>query len=111
QKQFSPLFPSYVSMMANLLGLRFIAVGVPIEQVDNRLHPGDLRLVARTSDAYIYENPGALHRALLVVCVEKLCCLPLVLFVRECRQAAFDSMMTSGKWPLFDPKQTVLLDT
>ena len=31
QRQFSPLFPSYRSTLANLLGLRFIATGVPIE--------------------------------------------------------------------------------
>ena len=95
QKQFSPLFPSYGSMMANLLGLRFIAVGVPIEQVDTRLKPGDLRLVARTSDGYIYENPRS---------------LPRVLFVNDWKQADFDALMASGNWPAFDPRQTVLLD-
>jgi hypothetical protein len=95
QKQFSPLFPSYESMMANLLGLRFIAVGVPIEQVDTRLKPGDLRLVARTSDGYIYENPRS---------------LPRVLFVNDWKQADFDALMASGNWPAFDPRQTVLLD-
>ena len=62
QKQFSALFPSYHSLMANLLGLRFIAAGIPIEQIDPRLEPGDLKLVARTRDAYIYENPDALPR-------------------------------------------------
>ena len=36
QKTFSPLFPSYASMMANLVGLRFIAIGAPIEEVDRR---------------------------------------------------------------------------
>jgi hypothetical protein len=95
QKQFSALFPSYASMMADLLGLRFIAVGVPIEQIDPLLKPGDLDLVARTPDAYIYENPGA---------------LPRVLFVKDWQQANFDRLIASGKWPLFDPRQTVLLD-
>ncbi len=66
QKTFSPLFPSYASMMANLLGLRFIAVGTPIEGVDLHLKAGDLKLVARTPDAYIYENPSALPRVLFV---------------------------------------------
>ncbi len=37
QKTFSPLFPSYASQMANLLGLRFIVMGVPIEEVDKQL--------------------------------------------------------------------------
>jgi hypothetical protein len=95
QKQFSPLFPSYASVMADLLGLRFIAVGVPIEQVDKRLKPGDLRLVARTADAYVYENPRV---------------LPRVLFVSEWRQADFEELTTSGTWPQFDPMQVVLLD-
>lgn len=95
QKTFSPLFPSYTSMMANLLGLRFIVVGVPIEQVDPRLKPGDLELVARTSDAYIYENPRA---------------LPRVLFVQDWKQADFDALVDSGNWPPFDPTQTVLLE-
>jgi hypothetical protein len=95
QKQFSPLFPSYASIMADLLGLRFIVVSVPIEQVDARLRPHDLRLVARTDDAYVYENPRA---------------LPRVLFVADWQQADFEAMVGSGLWPAFDPRRTVLLD-
>ena len=34
QRQFSPLFPSYRSTLANLLGLRFIVTGAPIESMD-----------------------------------------------------------------------------
>ena len=59
QRKFSPLFPSYRSTLANLLGLRFIATGAPIETIDPRLKPGDLPLLARTTDGYIYENPDA----------------------------------------------------
>ena len=95
QKKFAPLFPSYVSTMANLLGLRFIATSVPVEQMDRRLRPGDLKLAARTKDAYIYENPRA---------------LPRVLFVREWKQADFDALTATGEWPQFDPRQTVLLE-
>jgi hypothetical protein len=95
QKRFSPLFPSYASMMADLLGLRFIAIGVPIETVDPSLKPADLKLVARTSDAYIYENPRALPRAL---------------FVGSWQDADFDALTASGKWPQFDPTLTVLLE-
>lgn len=95
QKTFSPLFPSYASMMANLLGLRFIAVGAPIEEVDPQLKPGDLALVARTADAYVYENPHA---------------LPRVLFVPDWLQADFEALMASGNWPQFDPTKVVLLD-
>ena len=64
QRKFSPLFPSYRSTLANLLGLRFIATGAPIETIDRTLKPGDLPLVARTSDGYIYENPAAIDRVL-----------------------------------------------
>lgn len=95
QKTFSPLFPSYASTMANLLGLRFIVLGAPIEQVDPHLRPGDLKLVAHTADAYIYENPRV---------------LPRVLFVRDWKTADFGALVASGDWPRLDPTQTVLLD-
>ena len=70
QRKFSPLFPSYRSTLANLLGLRFIATGAPIETMDKSvrtsgfLMPDGLRLVARTADGYIYENPAAMDRVL-----------------------------------------------
>ena len=95
QRKFAPLMPSYRSRTADLLGLRFIATGVPIEQIDPRLKPGDLTFVARTADAYVYENPRA---------------LPRVLFAQEARKADFDELITSGVWPDFDPTQTVLLE-
>ncbi len=96
QRRFSPLFPSYRSTLANLLGLRFIATGVPIESIDTKLRPGDLRLVARTKDAWIYENPNA---------------LPRVLFATAARDADFDEIIASGQWPEFDPRATVLLES
>ena len=48
QRPFSPLLPSYNSLLENLFGVRFIATGVPIEEIDKRLKPGDLPLIART---------------------------------------------------------------
>jgi len=95
QKQFSALLPSYHSLMANLLGLRFIAASIPIEQVDSHLKPGELRLVARTRDAYIYENPDV---------------LPRVLFVHRWKRVRFADLVESGHWPQFDPTRTVLLE-
>jgi len=95
QKAFAPLFPSYASPMANLLGLRFVVSSVPIEQIDPKLKPGDLRLMARTPDAFIYENPRA---------------LPRVMFVGAWRLADFEALMASGIWPQFDPRRTVLLE-
>ena len=65
QRQFSPLMSSYRSTLENLFGVRFIAIGVPVEQIDTSLKPGDLDFVARTKDAYVYENPRALPRVML----------------------------------------------
>ena len=95
QRKFSPLFPSYRSTLANLLGLRFIATGAPIESMDPSLKAGDLPLVARTSDGYIYENPDA---------------IPRVLFATEARAADFGRMLADGVWPDADLRTTVLLE-
>ncbi|WP_293806173.1 glycosyltransferase family 39 protein [uncultured Bosea sp.] len=96
QRTFSPLMPGYRSLLADMLGLRFIATGVPVEQIDKRLKPGDLKQIARTNDAFVYENPRA---------------LPRVLLVTDARKADFDAILTTGAWPEgFDPRRTVLLD-
>ncbi len=95
QRTFSPLFPSYRSLMADLVGLRYIATPIPIEKVDPNLKRGDLNLIARTGDAYIYENPRV---------------LPRVMFANDWKPANFDRILSDGQWPNFDPRQTVLLD-
>ncbi|MGL4975342.1 MAG: hypothetical protein ACRC56_08600, partial [Bosea sp. (in: a-proteobacteria)] len=95
QRTFSPLMPSYVSPMAQMLGLRFIATGVPIEQIDKALSPNTLKLVARTTEAYVYENPAA---------------LPRVQLLTEGRKADFNAILSSGAWPPFDPAKEVLLE-
>lgn len=96
QRTFSALMPGYRSLLADMLGLRFIATGVPVEQIDPKLKPGDLRQIARTADAYVYENPRALPRALLVT---------------QAQTVDFDTILATGQWPQnFDPRQTVLLD-
>jgi hypothetical protein len=94
QRAFAPLFPSYRSAMANLCGVRFIASGVPVEQIDRSLRPGDLMFVARTRDAYVYENPQA---------------LPRVMVVPDHQIADFDELIRTG-WPDVDPRRTVLLE-
>ncbi len=96
QRAFSPLFPSYRCRLADLLGLRFIASPVPIARLDRRIGDEDLNFVGRTPDAYIYENPRA---------------LPRVLFVENAMVADFDRILADGRWPEFDPRQTVLLDS
>jgi hypothetical protein len=95
QRKFSPLFPSYRSPLANLLGLRFIAAGAPIETIDTTLKPGDLPIVARTSDGIIYENQDTLARAL---------------FATDARPADFERMLRDGVWPEIDLRTTVLLE-
>jgi hypothetical protein len=105
QRVFTPLMPSYRSVMADLLGLRYIASPVPLDELykvaeRKRLPPvvvdaQDFPLVARTPDAYIYENPRA---------------LPRVLFAGNALQADFNDLIRTGAWPDFDPRRTVLLD-
>jgi hypothetical protein len=96
QRTFTPLLPSYRSTLENLFGVRFIAISVPVEQVDSSIKPGDLKLIARTKDAYIYENPRA---------------LPRVMLVGEWRHANFDEMLQTGLWPDVDASRIVLLET
>ncbi|RDJ25356.1 hypothetical protein DWF00_15865 [Bosea caraganae] len=96
QRTFSALMPGYRSLLADMLGLRFIATGVPAEQIDKSLKPGDLVQIARTADAYVYENPRA---------------LPRVLLVTQAQKADFGAILDSGQWPAsFDPRRTVLLE-
>ncbi|MEA2930616.1 MAG: hypothetical protein QOG38_3044, partial [Hyphomicrobiales bacterium] len=95
QRPFSPLYPSYRSSLADLLGLRLIATGVPVEQIDKSLKTGDLTFVARTGDAYVYENPRA---------------LPRVMVVGGWQIADFGKLIAHG-WPAeVDPTRTVLLE-
>jgi len=59
------------------------------------LRPGDLTLIARTRDAYVYENPRA---------------LPRVLLATHSESADFAAILKDGRWPQFDPRTTVLLE-
>jgi hypothetical protein len=95
QRVFSPLYPSYRSVFADLLGVRLIATGVPVEQIDRSLKPGDLTFIARTKDAYVYENPRA---------------LPRVMMLGDWKLADFDKLVRDG-WPAeVDPAKTALLE-
>ncbi|MHB2165968.1 hypothetical protein [Alsobacter sp. R-9] len=96
QRTFSALFPSYRSLLADMLGLRIIATRVPIEQMDPTLRPGDVVQIGRTADAFLYENPRA---------------LPRVMMVPQAAGADFEAIIATGRWPEgFDPRRTVLLD-
>ena len=92
---FTPLLPSYRSTLEDLFGVRFLALGKPIETIDPSLKPDDFPLVGRTRDAYIYENPRA---------------LPRVLMATQWRMADFAAMLEKGGWPHVDPRRTVLLE-
>jgi Dolichyl-phosphate-mannose-protein mannosyltransferase len=94
QRPFSALYPSYRSTFADLLGVRYIATGVPIESIDRSLKPGDLVFIARTNEGYVYENPRA---------------LPRVMVVPNWQLAEFGSVVQNG-WPSVDPRRTVLLE-
>lgn len=109
QRMFTPLLPNYKSLMADMVGLRFIASSIPLEDLYRvaprstlpeefrdtpLLMPGDLPLIARTSQAFIYENPRA---------------LPRVMLVGSALQVDFDELIAKGNWPEFEPRQTVLL--
>ena len=94
QRTFASLYPSYRSTFADLAGVRFIATGVPVERIDPKLHEGDLKFIGRTPDAYVYENPRA---------------LPRVMLVPGYRIADFDELIRNG-WDDFDPRRTVLLE-
>ncbi len=95
QRAFSPAFPSYKSPMANLLGLRWIATGVPAEQIDKSFKPDDLPLVKQTADAFIYENKDA---------------LPRVLLPGQAVAADFAALERDGGVPDIDYRQNVLFD-
>jgi len=95
QRKFSALMPGYRSKLADLLGLRWIVTGVPIEEIDRRLKPGEMPLIARTKDGYIYENTRA---------------LPRVMFARRAVAWDLDQLIQSGAWPDYDLTQTVLID-
>jgi hypothetical protein len=94
QRQFTRLLPSYTSPLESLFGVRFVASSVPIENVDKTLKPGDLVFITRTKNAYVYENPRA---------------LPRVMLLTDWRLADFAQMIREGGWPV-DPRRTVLLE-
>lgn len=95
QRKFGSMFWGYHSPFANLLGLRFIALPVPIETVDPGIVDLPLPLVARTKDAYIYENPDA---------------LPRVMVVPEGEIADQDALVRTGNWPSTNFRQTVFVE-
>jgi hypothetical protein len=94
-RKFSALLPSYRSRTVDLLGLRYIAAGAPLETIDPSIKPGDFWLIAKADNVWMYENPRA---------------LPRILFPKAARAIDADALILSGQWPDFDPTKTVLVD-
>lgn len=95
QRKFSALMPGYRSPFANLLGLRFIATGVPIEKIDPKLAASPLTLIAQTKNGFIYENPDA---------------LPRVMIVPEARALDQDALIRTGNWPSTDFRKVAFVE-
>lgn len=99
QRNWSPLFANYRSPLVDLLGLRWVALGAPAEQVDRAFKPGDLILLRAIEEGgksiRVYENPRA---------------LPRVLLATEARKADFAALAAGGGWPDVDFRKTVLLE-
>ncbi|MCZ8374878.1 MAG: hypothetical protein O9342_05835 [Beijerinckiaceae bacterium] len=95
QRRFSPLMPGYRSALSNLLGLRYIVTGVPIERIDPALAGDPPIPVARTKDGYIYENPEV---------------LPRVLVVPDAQPLDQDRLIRTGEWPSTDFRNVVYVE-
>ncbi|MFN3891139.1 MAG: hypothetical protein ACK4MV_12130 [Beijerinckiaceae bacterium] len=96
QRRWAPLFPRYNTPLADLMGVRWIATGVPAGELDKSLRPGDLNQIGRTKGAFLYENTRA---------------LPRVLFATRAQNADFAKMIETGVWPSTDFRNTVLLES
>ena len=95
QKEFSKLMPSYHSLLADMLGLRYIVTSVPLNELDPQAPLADFPLLEKTNEAYIYENPRAFPRAMIMP---------------QAVAADQDQLIASGQWPAgFNPRQQVIL--
>jgi hypothetical protein len=95
QRKFPPSFPSFDSVLARKLGLRYVASPSPLEVVDKGLQPGAMPAVFGSADGLILENARA---------------LPRVMFAREVINADFADIVRTGVWPEHDPGTTVLFE-
>lgn len=95
QRGFPPLFPSYASPLARLLGLKYIASGVPFETIDAKAPAGFATEIFRQGETRVYELPDP---------------LPRVMLVPKFVVGDAEAIISSGKWPVDDFTQTVVLD-
>jgi Bacterial membrane protein YfhO len=94
QRRFPPAFPGYRSVLADILGLRFVVTGVPVGEIDRRLPADALKLIARTDEAYIYENTRALPRV----------------WVAPSAEPTPERLAETGFPANLDPRDTVLIE-
>ncbi|MCC7272952.1 MAG: hypothetical protein IT561_09800 [Alphaproteobacteria bacterium] len=66
RRRLTDLFTGYDSPLARLLGIRLVVTGRPIESIVPKAACMGLRYLGTRDGAYLYENPAALPRALLV---------------------------------------------
>lgn len=94
-RRFTSFAPGYAAPLMRLLGPRFLVTTVEPQQLDPRLPPASLPLVARHGSVRIYENPWALPRAMLI---------------RRGIVLDEERIRAHGRWPALDPEQAVILD-
>lgn len=95
QREFSKLYPAYRSPLSDMLGLRYVATGGPIEQIDKNYRPGDFDELTQIGNVHIYENKNAFPRAQVVTCA---------------MHVDFAQMIETGEWPEADLREDVLLE-
>ncbi|WP_457799004.1 hypothetical protein [Methylocystis sp. S23] len=95
QREFSRLYPAYRSPLSDMLGLRYVATGAPIEEIDAHYKPGDFDELGRIGKVHIYENKSAFPRVMVATCA---------------MHVDFARMVATGEWPEADYRETVLLE-
>jgi hypothetical protein len=95
QREFTKLYPAYHSPLSDMLGLRYVATGVPIEKIDSHYRPGDLSELTQIGKVHVYENKSAFPRVMVVTCAV---------------HVSFADLEKSGEWPEADYRETVLLE-
>ncbi len=94
-RRFAALAPGYAAPLHRLLGARLLVSPVRPGQLDPRLPPEPMPILAEHGRITVYENPWALPRTLLVR-----------------RGVVLDEqrILASGRWPALDPATSVILD-
>ena len=95
QRQWAPAWPSYRAPMADLIGLRWIVTAAPLSKLDKTIGDAAFPAVAKVGAATIYDRGEP---------------APRVVMAQDALKVDFDALIDNGRWPVFDPRRTVLLD-